>query len=133
MTKDINAWELIQRIYESKYNIPSKVIDYVAVNDILNLCAEGYKNAVIATITKQPVGYVNDVVVKFLRFYGWKDTLDISPFSWYNESNKDFEKFMVACLKESLMMTISSIHTAFQICETYDKILMEIGKYYADS
>jgi hypothetical protein len=131
--KDTNAWDCIKGIYKKRFNIPEKVVDYVAVQKILHGCVYGLKNTTIAKIAKESPGYVNDVIVEFLHFYGWKETLDINPIVWYNRANGNKKDFTYFCFKESGMMDVNMINTAFEICQTYKRIVEEIGKFYANS
>jgi hypothetical protein len=131
--KRISVWDVIKRIYKDKFNVSGKVVDYIAVQKILKCCVDGHKNSVIASITKQPVGYVNDVIVEFLHFYGWKETLDICPLMCYKRASKDYKRFIDICYKESNVLTKDMIKTAFDICVIYHRILGEINKYYANS
>ncbi len=134
MTKNqTTTWDIIKQLYETKFNIPGKVIDYIAVNRILKACVDGYKNSTIVDIVKDDRGYINDVIVQFFHFYGWDETLDIPPFLWYTKCHGEWNCFEHRCNTESCMMTDIMIKEAYRICELYSKFLKEINDYYANN
>jgi len=123
------VWDYIKSIYRTKFNIKEIVIDYIAVNDILNMSVNGFSNTTIARELDTDCRYVRDAVTSFLKFYGWDNDLDISPIYIYNYCKNDYLLFVSKCKAISPVLSREDIFMAYSICKEYNKIQKEIENY----
>jgi hypothetical protein len=126
------TWEFIKSIYKIKFNIPKYVLEYVAVYDILNLCACGYSNKKISSYVNQDVSYIEEVLLDFYIFKGWFDDLDISPLAVYNLSGGIYIFYEQEIYSRSLIKDYQ-VKQSFKICKQFTEIKQEIYRYYDKS
>jgi len=79
----ISDWELIRQLLGVKLGIPEKILDYIAVRDILVLCTSGGSNETICRFLKLGDTYVSNVIHEYLDFDGWVSDLDYNPKALY--------------------------------------------------
>ncbi len=126
MTK---TWEMIQTMYKKLHGIPPRVVDYMAVEPIVKLCADGRSNSFISRKLNLDISYVSFTLKEFLRFPGWEEDLDISPLSVYNLSYRDFIVYKTNMRSLSSTIDKNTINKSFNICRSYHTIRKEIEEY----
>ncbi len=125
-----NLWSLLKHFYNVKFNIPNRVVDYIAVQDILKKSISGYGNSRIAYSIGETIIYIKEVLNEFLDFGGWTLDLDVNPLAIYNRSNNSFINFRQEILMLTALMSDPDIYVSFYLCKKYKKIESEIKKYY---
>lgn len=130
---ETNTWELIKDIYKENFSVDGKVIDYIAINDILLQCVSGLSNKKISFSTDLDLPYVEATLFSYLGFSGWKKDLDLSPWYVYQSvygNRMAFEKKIYDLTK---LLNDDIIDLAYRICAIYDSIKKEIDKFYERS
>jgi hypothetical protein len=128
-----NLWDCIKKFYELKFNIPSRIIDYIAVQSILKKCTSGYSNRRISYAINEPIDYVKEVIEEYFGFSGWMTDLDVNPLALYNRTKGEFIPFDQEVRMVSSLMNYTNIEISFKICRKYYMIEREILKYYVNS
>lgn len=125
-----STWDVIKKIYENKFGVSGKQVDYVAVNEILKMCVSGISNAKIGYSLDQEVNYVSEVIYDHLGFNGWETDLDISPWRIYCKNAG--VKFAFESEIQNLTNLLNSgiIDLAYRICSIYESIRKEIEYFY---
>lgn len=127
MTND--DWMTIQQVYMTYFNIPARVVDYMAVEPILHLCAEGRSNKYISRKVQLSQRHVKSVLSEFLEFEGWKEDLDISPLMVYDSVDKDWYYYRTTIKTVSSLTSVKEISLSYRVCRKYRTIRKEITKY----
>lgn len=121
---------MIEDFYESKLNIPKKIVNLLSIELILKGCAEGLSNKRIALRYGLKLKEVSSSLEEFFYFGGWNIDLDFSPIAIYNKINGNYEAYK----REVIMISPASfdkyIDDSFYVCEIYSKVKKEIDKYY---
>ncbi len=91
MTEINESWGKVLELIESTIKVPRRVIELVAVKDILTLAASGVANHKIASVLDVDPFYVKSVLMEFINFPGWVSDLDLNPYSIYsNLKSRDY-------------------------------------------
>ena len=125
----MNAWELIQSIYQKNFGIPPRIVNLMSLESVLEACANGKSITSIAGKFGWSPLEVSNVLSEYLDFPGWETDLDISPLSMYNSYGKDFRVFRYNILTFTKMLTRRELITSFYICKKFGMIRKEIDKY----
>ena len=123
-------WDYLRTLLEEKLNIPGEILDYIAVKDILQLCASGSSNANIARFTNVEIEYVEQTLKEFFHFEGWRDDCDLNPFVLYKTCDgiwEDFEKEVTILYPYYTELEKTKLYL---IASTYSKIEQDTEKYW---
>jgi hypothetical protein len=127
----MDTWELIKKIYQEKLNIPQDVIEYVAIMDILKLCACGYCNKHISRVTKHDIQYIESVLADIFSFDGFSSDLDFSPIAIYNKCNNKLVFYNeLTVISDRNAKLVEFLYT---LCSKYAQIKSYVDKYWSDS
>lgn len=124
-----DSWETIKKLYEEKFNIPPRIVDLVAVEDILSQCVEGLSNKIIAFSYNDDITYVEKVLKEFIGFEGWKEDLDINPLKIFT-THPEYLEYCSHIATISPLVTQGAINRSYNLCRKYKDIRKEIEKYY---
>jgi len=129
---DNKVWEDVQKIYLEKFNIPPKILDLIACDEVMLLCVSGLSNQVISQHVEQDEEYIKSILKEFLGFEGWQFDLDINPFFQYTKY-KQYDSFIsnFAVLSPATEEFIAQ--KSFNLCRKFEKIRKEIEPYYASA
>jgi hypothetical protein len=123
------SWEKIREFYKEHFNMPPRVVDAIACDEILLLCVSGVSNENVARNLEIDGEYVDCVIKDFLEFGGWEYNLDINPFFIYN-SHSQYDDYKSECSIISPVLTEELINKSYGLCRKYDKIRKEIQESY---
>ena len=93
-----NLWEMFKEYAFMVTGIPVNITEYKAIQPILKRCLFGYNNGKIAKYLGMRVEYVQDVLIEYMGFRGWKSPLDFNPLALYNTADRDFSRFIISYL-----------------------------------
>ena len=121
-------WRDLRKYHANKTSSTEKVIDYIAVFEILRLCATGISNADIADMLSIEEYYVKETILEFLDFPGFRSNLAYSPYRFY----KVARSFLV--FQENLLGTYPDsdkklARILWDLCDTVYIIEKEINSY----
>lgn len=122
-------WEFIQFIYKKNYDIPPRIIDYIAVMDIVELCARGKSCKSIAKLLKFSYKYVRSVILEFLNFDGWDKDFETDFLLRYESLDGDYETFVSTVKSTTRLITGKEINIAYRICGRIRIMRKEIKQY----
>lgn len=123
-------WDYTKKLLEEKLNIPGKIIDYIAVKDILQLCASGSSNENISRFTDADVRYVSKTILEFFKFPGWSVDCECNPYQIFKSCDNDWESFVKEIEILYPQYSITKIEQMFSICEIFIEIEEETEKYW---
>lgn len=121
-----NYWEMLKQ----RGVIPPDVMDYIAVEHILNFIVSGVDNEFISIIAEVDLKYVIEVSNEFLGFNGFSYPLDFQPITAYNSTvnKKEFVKYIDGLELDYGSYTSDVI---YEVCKRYAEIERRIEEYYA--
>lgn len=122
-------WRDVKEILQDLVGIPNEVLDYIAVQEVLKLCASGRGNTAIARQLGLEVKVVSDIVKEFFNFDGWDDDLDINPWFLYRKDPYNQSGFEYRIRTLTKLIEDDIITLAYHACSVYGRILEEIEKY----
>jgi len=126
----LSNWELFKRYYSDLFDTSLELVDYLAVYDILRLCAYGYSNYKIERYTKIELSYIEDTLLTYYDFCGWACDLDFSPIALYNRSKGNFiyyeQEIRMICDKINKRL----LKRTFDISKRFNDIKKEVDEFY---
>lgn len=123
-------WLKIKDILKGLLGVPEQVLDYVAVEEILKLCASGLSNETISRQLNMDEFYVEDVLDEFFEFDGWEVDLDVNPWFIYKKDVRNQSAFEYRVNTLTDLMDDLKMKEAYHVCSMYQRIREEIDKYY---
>lgn len=115
-------------------NLPIKprdeIFDFIAVEEILYFCVSGLSNDTIKQKLNLSLNYIENVLLEFLKFSGWKKDLDISIWIIYLIATKNYTNYTLMFNLLSPQFNKQLYKQTFEVCKRYDKIYNEIEDYY---
>lgn len=126
-------WNYLKILLEERLNIPGRVLDTIAVKDILQLCASGSSNENISKVTEADLEYVVDVLREFLLFFGWTIDCDLNPLTLYNSLVDDLYSFDLFEREINILYpyyTKEEIMQMYQVAHLYKQIEDEMEKFW---
>ena len=128
----LDRWNSVVKFYKESLNIPEHIVDYLSVDEVLKLCASGLSSSTIAMKLRfETYRDVEDILLEFMDFAGWRRDLDINPWYIY----KRYDNFNCFLNEMKLLTKVEKygiITKAYNICEKYDTIRKEIDEYYGE-
>ena len=116
MNTQSNWTEFKEKFVDRNPELDPKLLDYIAVYDILRLGVNGLSNVEIADRLGLDVEYVIKTLWEFLGMEGYKESLEFSPLKQY---------LLYKNRPEQPVAVFSSM------CEIYLQIERKIEEYYA--
>jgi hypothetical protein len=123
------TWETVRKYYTEKFDIPPRIVDAIACDELLLLCVSGLTNRSIAYHLDMDIEYVEKVVQEFLKFRGWDYDLDINPFHVYN-NHKEYEDFCETSRIITPLLNKTEMNKSYNLCRKFEKLRKEINEYY---
>jgi hypothetical protein len=128
----MSNWEYVKNFYVQHLHFPPRVVDYIAVDQILKYCVEGISVKSIAGYTESDEEYIAQVLVEFLEFLGWSEDLDVNPLAIYERLNGDYKEFRTEIELLTPLMPSVKINKSYGLVRKYLRIRKEVDKYYGD-
>jgi len=126
-----DVWEFTKDFYEKELGIPKKVVEFLAVIDIVALVASGHSNRTISnTLERMSESYIESICKRFLAFPGWKEDLDVNVYFVYRNTGKHSEGFYAQIENITPLLKGNEVHRAYEVCNIFEKMKKEIDKYY---
>jgi hypothetical protein len=125
-----SSWQTVIDFYKIAFGIPEKVVNFLAVYEILESCCTGMSNDTIAKYLSEDSDYVKGVLIEFLNFRGWDKDLDISPLFVYNKVSGMKELYWASVMAIPDLIPRSYVEKSYSICNKFLKIERMINKYY---
>lgn len=123
-------WEDIKVMIGKQLHIPDDILDYIATADILQLCASGCSIYTISRFTNLELPYVVDVITKTLKFKGWDKDLDYNPYQVFKTCDGNFDSYLSELKILRPNLTDSEIGESFLVSNRYNKIDIEMEKFW---
>lgn len=127
-------WQEIRDFYKDTFGIDEELVDYLSSIDILLMCASGSSNDVISETLDIDLSCVQRIVRSIYDFGGWEDDLPINPHKIHTylcdmgkPLLRDFKKEVRTIFPSC---TDTQIADMFRSCRIYDKISLELDKYW---
>lgn len=134
MTRNLRPnWNGIKQFYEDHFDIPQRVLDYVAVQRILLLCASGMSNKSISKQLDMTEHYIEDVLNEFIDFGGWDEDLDLNPWFIYKQDIHNQSAFETKIRVLTDLIKNDIIVQAYYVCSKYNYIRKQVEEYYEGS
>ena len=126
---------MVKKFYLDNFGIKPDLVELLADNDILTMCASGSSNKSISDMFDIEESDIEEVLLAIFSFAGWKDDLEINPLYIYNALETEsfasglflFNKFKV-WIPAYLDYTQDQIKTMFRLCKRYTSIANRIER-----
>lgn len=125
-----SVWEFTKDFYEKELGIPKKVVEFLAVIDVVSLVASGHSNRTISNTLEMKESYIESICERFLGFSGWEEDLDVNTYFVFKNTGKTHSGFYSQIENITPFLKDVKIDIAFEVCNTFEKMKKEIGKYY---
>jgi len=122
------SWEEFKRMTGNEY---TSILDYIAVQEILRLHANGLSYKKIAVTVELDEDYILDTIISFLNAIPFKEDLDFNPLFIYENSN-DYDEFRAKC-KISPITNESDISNSWDSCRVYLMLARAVEEYYDEN
>jgi hypothetical protein len=126
----MNSWELVKQFLSQQINVSPKLIEYIAVYDILKLCAEGRSNLLIANRTGLDIPYIQSVLNEFFLFAGFKDDLEFNSRYLYLRNRFNWYSYLQTARCWDSTSSTEDIRQSYSINKIFDAIEREVESYY---
>jgi len=126
----MDSWKLVEHFYEKYLEIPSYIVYFLSIENVVKGCAMGLSNVRIAKKNLLDIYFVSGILSEEVDFEGWNYDLDFSPLAIYNRSNENFLAYEQEILTISPFNFENLVKLSFNICKRYNYIKKEIDKYY---
>lgn len=112
-----NWLQFKEKFVETHKDLDPKLLDYIAVYDILRLVVNGMSNIEVADLMGCSTDYIEKTNFEFLGILGYKETLEFSPLQQY----KRFKELAIATGGNGFS----------DMCDRYLDIERKVEEYYA--
>lgn len=126
-----NTWDLLKEYYSKTFGVNPAIVDYIAVHDILELCARGYCVSRIARHIEDDEQYVTDVLKEFFNFDGFEEDIDFDVKPLYDRYKYNKYLFCSRAHELDRIATPLTINELYRINRKLQIIESEIENYYA--
>lgn len=126
------GWKHLKQFYRESFGISEDVVDLLACNDVLLLCASGSSTDSISKALDIDLSDIKDILLTVFDFQGWKIDLDFNPYSVFcylhNMDRYSYKDFSNEVTPISSLKDENSIATMFRICVVYEGISLKLDK-----
>lgn len=130
------TWNEIKKFYKEVFGIDEELVELMACDNVLLMCASGSSNPSIAHTLELDIGSVNEIISRIFGFEGWQVDLPFNPYRLFNDlvtNGKalfaDFKQAAVYLMSlRGLVMTDSYIEIMFRICRVYSNIERDLER-----
>jgi len=127
MIKEEDIWSVFCEYITSKYPVTNAMLEAVAVNDCTKMSVSGICNDVISSDLGMHSELLEDVLVSYLGFSGWKEGLKFNPYHLYTNTQSK-EEFRLHANNHSL--SAEEIEIVYNACKKYKDISEKVEEYY---
>jgi hypothetical protein len=127
----VDSWDLLKRIYKDRFNVEPILVDYIAVSDILYLCAEGKSNKEISLALDFDEEYIQSVLKQFFRFDGFIQDVAFNVRNLYRKNKYNRYCFLSTARFFDRETTEALLKEGFRVNIIMDVIEKEIENFYA--
>jgi hypothetical protein len=129
-------WDEIKQFYMDNFGISPDLVDLLADNDIITLCASGSSNDSISVSLDIDRSAIDTIILNVFDFTGWKYDLDVNPLNIYNDlafiKNKGgyplYKDFRDVVSKKDSTIKDIDIKTMFRLCKLYNSISTRLDR-----
>jgi len=126
-----SVWEFTKDFYEKELGVPKRVVEFLAVIDVIGLVASGHSNRTISnTLEKMSESYIESICKRFLAFDGWEEDLDVNVYFVYKNTGKNLEGFNAQVENITPLLKGNDIFKAYEVCSMFENMKKEINTYY---
>lgn len=127
-----NNWEDVKRFYVKEFGIDPKLVDLVAMSDVLLLSVSGSSNNSISRFLNIDLEAIKEILDTVLDFSGWEIDLEFNPYSIYvnliNNEQLESSIFLREINGIDTFQTISQVSQMYRICSIYYTIERRIDQ-----
>lgn len=124
------SWKEVRHELSRKLGVEERLLDLIAVSDILNMSGHGFSNQHIAKAQNVGLDYVVEVLNDFVGFTGWDENLAFSPTALYTRTNGVRDQFVKEVLDITPDMGYNVIVQAFMLSAACIDLLKGVEEYY---
>jgi hypothetical protein len=119
-------WIGFKKEYSEMFKVDPVVIDYIAVEPILQFVVSGFDNEKIATILELDLEYVSVASQEFLDYFGNISELEFNPLYYYKSVDNE-EDYLV---KLAPYVLDNEAHMWYTRCTAYTEIRRKVNEFY---
>jgi hypothetical protein len=129
----MDSWKEFKHYYSNLFSISEGLVDLLAVDEILSLCAKGKSINAIALEVDYPPDEVREILKQYLETEGFEQDLDFDVKALYQKYKYNRYAF-ISCAKSLDVITSEAVfQKVFNINVLYEKIERKIEAYYGKS
>lgn len=128
-----NEWELLRNSLSALSGVKPQLLDYIAVYDILKLCAEGKCNTIISNELNEDIPYIQSVLEEFFQFSGFHKDLDFNSRLWYNRYKYNSYAYLQTARCWDLTSSPEDLRKSFDINKIFEVIERVVEAHYEQS
>ena len=118
-------FDKVKEFYKETFGVSDELVELMADKDILSMSVEGSSNESISHILNVDVDSVGEVLHKVLKFRGWQNDLNFSPYQLFYKTNSEEEFVRGFC---HYMYAPKIAERTYAICAVYKEISDEINR-----
>jgi len=126
-------WKNILKIHSNRTDTSERVVNLLAVFEVLRLCVSGVSNKTIADMLSLDDFYVREILLEFLAFNGLKHDLPFSPIRLYKTLQGRYTDFYTHIEYTFPTVEASLYPTLWSLCDVFVSIEKELENYDANN
>ena len=126
------TWASVKDYLSRVLDADPLLLDYIAVYDILKLCAEGRSNLSISHILAEDLDYVESVVLEFYGFSGFQQDLDFNVNLCYNRYKYNLYAYLQVARTWDLVSPLDEIRRSYNVNKIFEIIDLKVNSFYAN-
>ena len=127
-----SSWEDVKRFYVKEFGVDPKLVDLVAMSDILLLSVSGSSNMSISRFLNVDQETVKEILSIVLEFSGWENDLDLNPYSIFINLLQNDQLTSANFVRETNsvngLQKIDQVQQMFRVCSLYSDIERRIDQ-----
>ena len=130
-------WNEIKQFYLDSFGISPDLVDLLADNDILVMCASGSSNKSISAHLDIDIRSIKEIIQSVYSFPGWEEDIEFNPLQIFNEL-LDSGDYLFGDFKSSVTDQIDNfglepirtggLRIMFRVCKLYESISERLEK-----
>lgn len=125
-------WEKIKDLLHVTTKIPKDIVDIIADDEILSLCASGYDIKMISVVLNIDEEEIKQLLQKYFGFDGFESRLPFDPLKYYKSNYSDAYLYVDAVCSDFPFVDSKDLKTSYYIAKEYIKLKERVDMYYAN-
>lgn len=120
-------WEQFKKYYMNLHKVSERIVDLIAVIDIIRLCAKGLSNKSISKFLDMDEEYIRSVLIEFIDFEGFDKNLDMDILDVFQRSSS-IEEFSQRISEITPLISEGDKQKGYEVCMKYFQLKKELDE-----